>query len=82
MNVRLLFGVRCIGIGTHTLCSAMDLPPPPRFQCNNRKTLDGLCHVGKMSMRSFAEGTVGMNDGHRHFHAAFDGSGRQEATLH
>ncbi|GFU81966.1 uncharacterized protein TNCV_516471 [Trichonephila clavipes] len=78
INVRLAYGLRCIGKGSSaakTFCAVMNLPPPPaKFQRYNGILLESLSKVSDASMKKAVEETVEMNNRNRDITAAFDGS--------
>ncbi|GFX61561.1 uncharacterized protein TNCV_2745361 [Trichonephila clavipes] len=78
INVRLAYGLRCIGKGSSaakTFCAVMNLPPPPaKFERYNGILLESLSKVSDASMKKAVEETVEMNNGNRDITAAFDGS--------
>ncbi|GFS69591.1 uncharacterized protein NPIL_102801 [Nephila pilipes] len=78
INIRLAYGMRCIGKGNSaakTFCAVMNLPPPPaKFEHYNDTLLRSLMKVSSESMRNAVEDTVKNNNSNRDITAAFDGS--------
>ncbi|GFT20935.1 uncharacterized protein TNCV_3130891 [Trichonephila clavipes] len=78
INIRLAYGLRCIGKGSsaaETFCAVMNLPPPPaKFQRYNGIVLESLSKVSDASMKKAVEETVEINNSNRDITAAFDGS--------
>ncbi|GFW29572.1 uncharacterized protein TNCV_1549831 [Trichonephila clavipes] len=78
INVRLAYGLRCIGKGSSaakTFCAVMNLPSPPaKFQRYNGILLESFSKVSDASMKEAVEETVEMNNSNRDISAAFDGS--------
>ncbi|GFU90921.1 uncharacterized protein TNCV_4922541 [Trichonephila clavipes] len=78
INVRLAYGLRCIGKGrsaAKTFYAVMNLPPPPaKFQRYNGILLESLSKVSDASRKKAVEETVEMNNSNRNITAAFDGS--------
>ncbi|GFU31892.1 uncharacterized protein NPIL_694341 [Nephila pilipes] len=76
INIRLAYGMRCIGKGNSaakTFCAVMNLPPPPaKFERYNDILLRSLIKVSRESMKNAVEDTVKNNN--RDITAAFDGS--------
>ncbi|GFT97122.1 uncharacterized protein TNCV_3857901 [Trichonephila clavipes] len=70
INVRLTYGLRCIGKGSSaakTICAAMNLPPPPaKFQRYNGILLESLSKVSDASMKKAVEETVELNNSNRY----------------
>ncbi|GFQ97047.1 uncharacterized protein TNCT_268041 [Trichonephila clavata] len=77
INVRLTYGLRCIGKGSSSakaFCAVMDLPPTPaKFQSYNGILLDSHRKVSDASVRKAVEETLEMNECNRDITAAFDG---------
>ncbi|GFU62936.1 uncharacterized protein NPIL_584011 [Nephila pilipes] len=77
INIRLAYGMRCIGKGNSaakTFCAVMNLPPPPaKFERYNDILLRSLIKVSSESMRNNVEDTVKNNNSNRDITAAFDG---------
>ncbi|GFS80951.1 uncharacterized protein NPIL_62581 [Nephila pilipes] len=78
INIRLAYGMHCIGKGNSaakTFCAVMNLPPPPaKFERYNDILLHSLIKVSRESMRNAVEDTVKNNNSNRDITAAFDGS--------
>ncbi|GFX83071.1 uncharacterized protein TNCV_4986651 [Trichonephila clavipes] len=78
VNVRLAYGLRCIGKGSsaaNTFCAVMNLPPPPtKFQRYYGILLEMVSKVSDASMKKAVEETVEMKNNNRDITAAFDGS--------
>ncbi|GFW90204.1 uncharacterized protein TNCV_1790241 [Trichonephila clavipes] len=78
INVRLAYGLRCIGKGSNAakiFCVVMNLPPPPaKFQRYNGIFLESLSKVSDASMKKSVEETVEMNNSNRDITAAFGSS--------
>ncbi|GFX27789.1 uncharacterized protein TNCV_2614491 [Trichonephila clavipes] len=78
INVRLAYGLRCIGKGSSaakTFCAVMNLPQPPaKFLRYNGTLLESFSKVSDASMKKAVEETVQMNNSNRDITAAFDGS--------
>ncbi|GFV30924.1 uncharacterized protein TNCV_4013581 [Trichonephila clavipes] len=78
INVRLAYGLRCIGKGNSaakTFCAVMNLPPPPaKFQRYNGILLESLSKFSNASMKRAVEETVEINNSNRYITSAFDGS--------
>ncbi|GFS73953.1 uncharacterized protein NPIL_167381 [Nephila pilipes] len=78
INIRLAYGMRCIGKGNSaakTFCAIMNLPPPSaKFERYNDILLRSLIKVSNESMRNAVEDTVKKNNSNRDITAAFDGS--------
>ncbi|GFT86935.1 uncharacterized protein NPIL_283961, partial [Nephila pilipes] len=78
INIRLAYGMRCIGKGNSaakTFCAIINLPPPPaKFERYNDILLRSLIKVSNESMRNAVEDTVKKNNSNRDITAAFDGS--------
>lgn len=78
VNLRLAYGMRCIGRGqkaARTLCAVMNLPPPSaKFERYYGLLLGAVKEVAESSMKSAAEESIVENDGDRDIVAAFDGT--------
>ncbi|GFV45536.1 uncharacterized protein TNCV_4855581 [Trichonephila clavipes] len=78
INVRLGYGLRCIGKGrsaAKAFCAVMNFSPPPaKFQRYNGILLESLTKVSDEFMRKAVEETVGINNNNRDITTAFDGS--------
>ncbi|GFX00262.1 uncharacterized protein TNCV_297511 [Trichonephila clavipes] len=77
INVRLSYGLRCIGKGSSaakTFCAIMNLPPAPaQFQRYNGIVLESLSKVRDASIKKAVEETVEMNNSNRDITAEFHG---------
>lgn len=76
-NLRLAYGMRCIGKGlrgAQTFCAIMNLPPPPRFEKYTKLLLGSLQQVSTATMRRAIQETLESNDGNNNIAAAFDGT--------
>ncbi|GFT78596.1 uncharacterized protein NPIL_625271 [Nephila pilipes] len=69
INIRLAYGMRCIGKGNSeamTFCGIMNLPPPPaKFERYNDILLRRLIKVSSESIRNAVEYTVKNNKNNR-----------------
>lgn len=78
VNMRLVYGMRCIGKSKNaadTLCGIMNLPPPPtKFASVYDKLLKSLVKVSDDSMTTAIEETVQLGGSGRDICAAFDGT--------
>lgn len=78
VNLRLVYGMRCIGkgkAGAQTLCAVMNLPPPPAKFERYYPALHGALHtVSSSSMMESVEEAVLKNNGDRNISVSLDGS--------
>lgn len=78
INARLIYGLRCIGIGkeaSRTLCAILNLPPPPTKFVQYTSILESAVEkVAKSSMKEAIEEAVELNGGSRDLTVALDGS--------
>lgn len=77
LNIRLFYGMRCIGKGAksaQTLCAMMDLPPPPRFSLYIDLLYNALKEVAEDSMIRAGNEAVVLNDDCKDITVALDGS--------
>lgn len=83
-NIRLAYGMRCIGKGrkaAQTFCAIMNLPPPTRFEKYTQLLLESLGQVSAVSMKKAVEETVLYNEGDTDIAAAFDGTWQKRGHL-
>lgn len=78
VNVRYMYGLRCIGkgyAGGEMLCAILDLPPPAsKFSRLTTTVLDAVENVAEESMKKAALEAVEENGGNDEICAAFDGT--------
>ncbi|GFT58327.1 uncharacterized protein NPIL_229181 [Nephila pilipes] len=69
INIRLAYGMRCIGKGNNaakTFCAIINLPPhPAKFELHYDILLRSLIKVSSESMRNAVEDTVKNNNSNR-----------------
>lgn len=78
INLRLVYGMRCIGKGqkaADTLCGMLDLPPPPsKFSNYFTVITTAVDKVAENSMKSASEEAIAINEDSRDICVAFDGT--------
>ncbi|CAH0394960.1 unnamed protein product [Bemisia tabaci] len=77
INVRLVYGMRCIGKGEESakmLCGILNLRSPPSFKRYTKVLTEATKSVCQESMRQAAEDAVEENEGSRDLTCSFDGT--------
>ncbi|GFT23351.1 uncharacterized protein NPIL_159921 [Nephila pilipes] len=77
INIRLAYGMRCIGkcnSAAKTFCAIMNLPPPAKVERCNDILLSILIRVSSESMRNAVEDSVKNNNSNMDITAYFDGN--------
>lgn len=78
INLRMVYGMRCIGKGKNgaeTLCAVLNLPPPPtNFNSFHANLINSLQIISNKSMIEATDETVSLGGVGRDITAAFDGS--------